>query len=166
MKLLFKQRGFSWLGSFDIYNENNETVYDVEGMPSWGHKLEVYDVNGSHVATLKQRVFTFLPKFEIYIGNEYMGEIVKEFSLFKPKFSVNCNGWTVEGDFWQWDYQILSGETVVATIEKELLHLTDTYSIDVENPNDSLLALLVVLAIDAVKSNKSSAFSTAADLFP
>ena len=31
MKLLFKQRFFSWFDSYDIYNEAGETVYTVEG---------------------------------------------------------------------------------------------------------------------------------------
>ena len=31
MRLLFRQRFFSWLDSYDIYNENEETVYTVKG---------------------------------------------------------------------------------------------------------------------------------------
>ena len=31
MKLLFKQRFFSWFDSYDIYNEAGETVYTVKG---------------------------------------------------------------------------------------------------------------------------------------
>ena len=31
MKLLFKQRLFSWLDSYDIYDENEQTVYVVRG---------------------------------------------------------------------------------------------------------------------------------------
>ena len=30
MKLLFKQRLFSWLDSYDIYDENEQTVYVVK----------------------------------------------------------------------------------------------------------------------------------------
>lgn len=155
MKLLFKQRFFSWFDSYDIYDENEETVYTVRGRLSWGHKLEIYDRNGEHTATLQERVFTFLPKFQIYIGDEYVGEIVKDFTFFKPSFSIDCNGWQVDGDFWEWDYEISSGEGTVATIQKKLFRWTDTYCIDVENPEDALLSLMVVLAIDAVKCSQS-----------
>ena len=37
MKLLFKQRFFSWFDSYDIYDENGDTVYTVEGQLAWGH---------------------------------------------------------------------------------------------------------------------------------
>ena len=40
MKLLFKQRFFSWLDSYDIYDEMGNTVYTVKGELSWGHKLQ------------------------------------------------------------------------------------------------------------------------------
>ena len=43
MKLLFKQRFFSWLDSYDIYDENENTIYTVEGKLTWGHKLVIYD---------------------------------------------------------------------------------------------------------------------------
>lgn len=154
MKLLFKQRFFSWFDSYDIYDEQQRTVFSVKGKLSWVHLLEIYDANDNHIATLKERVLTFLPKFEIYIGDNYIGEIVKEFTLFKPSFSLNCNGWYVEGSFFEWNYKILSSRGTIATIEKQLFNFTDTYIIDVNNKDDSLLALMVVLAIDAVKCSQ------------
>ena len=45
-------------------------------------------------------------------------------------------------------------DRLVATITKEILHWTDTYVIDVERPEDALLALMVVLAIDAEKCSR------------
>ena len=42
MKLLFRQRIFSWLDSYDIFDENGETVYTVKGQLSFGHKLFLY----------------------------------------------------------------------------------------------------------------------------
>ena len=43
MKLLFKQRMFSWFDSYDIYDENGNTVYTVEGRLAWGHRLIIYN---------------------------------------------------------------------------------------------------------------------------
>ena len=43
MKLLFKQRLFSWFDSYDIYDEAGNTVYVVKVQFSWGHKLAIYD---------------------------------------------------------------------------------------------------------------------------
>lgn len=156
MKLLFKQRFFSWFDSYDIYNEAGQTVYTVKGQLAWGHCLKIYDAHGEEVGTVKERIFTFLPKFEMYIRDRYVGCISKEFTFFRPKFSIDFNGWQVKGNWFEWDYQILnSSGGAVANVSKELLRLTDTYVIDVYNPLDTLCALMLVLAIDAEKCSRN-----------
>ena len=86
MKLLFKQRFFSWFDSYDIYDEAGNTVFAVEGKLAWGHCLHILNAAGEHIGTVQQRVLTFLPKFELYIGEEYYGCICKEFT-FLPRAS-------------------------------------------------------------------------------
>lgn len=154
MKLLFKQRLFSWLDSYDIYNEYGETVFTVEGKLSWGHKLHILDKTGRHIGTVKQVVLTFLPKFELYKNDVYAGCISKELTLFKPKYDIDFNGWHVEGNMLEWDYIITSGKGLIASVSKEIWNLTDTYTIEVTDEQDALMALMVVLAIDAEKCSR------------
>lgn len=154
MRLYFKQRFFSWLDSYDIYDEDGNIVFTVEGKLSWGHCLHINDAEGQHIGALQEKVLTLLPKFEIYIGDTYMGCIKKEFSFFRPQFTIECNGWEVEGEWLEWDYAIYDGERQVAVISKELFHFTDTYVIDVAEPGDVLGVLLVALAIDAEKCSR------------
>ena len=157
MKLLFKQRFFSWFDSYDVYDEAGQTVYTVKGKLSWGHCLKIYDPQGRELGTVKERVLTFLPKFEMYLGDQYIGCIRKEFTLFRPKFNIDCNGWQMEGNWFEWDYQILdrSGRGI-ASVSKELWNWTDTYVIDVFDPKDALCTLMLVLAIDAEKCSRSN----------
>ena len=157
MKLLFKQRFFSWFDSYDIYDEAGATLFTVEGQLSWGHTLHINDANGVHIATLKQRLFTFLPKFDLFIGEELVGTITKDFTFFVPAFDVDFNNWRVQGQFMEWDYDILDkfGDRV-ASISKELFNWTDTYVIDVPDPDNALCALMVVLAIDAEKCSRNN----------
>ncbi len=46
MRLLFKQRLFSWFDSYDIYTEDGSVCYTVKGQLAWGHLLKVYDAQG------------------------------------------------------------------------------------------------------------------------
>ncbi len=156
MKLLFKQRLFSWFDSYDIYNEAEETIFTVKGKLSWGHCLKIYDAVGSEIGTVKEVVLTLLPKFELYLGDTYVGCISKELSFLKPKYNIDCNGWHMVGDFMRWNYSILdmSGRNI-AVVSKQVFHLTDTYVIDVCDPQDALCALMLVLAIDAEKCSRN-----------
>jgi uncharacterized protein YxjI len=155
MKLLFKQRFFSWFDSYDIYSESGQRVYTVRGQLSWGHCLKIYDTRGNEVGTVKERILTFLPKFELYLGQQYVGCISKELSSFTPRYHIECNGWQVKGDLFEWDYRISDHMgRPIAAISKQLLNWTDTYVIDVANPADALCALMLVLAIDAEKCSR------------
>ncbi|MBQ4156209.1 MAG: LURP-one-related family protein [Clostridia bacterium] len=156
MKLLFKQRLFSWFDSYDIYDENGNTMFVVKGQFSIGHLLKIFDANGNEIGFIKQKILTWLPKFEMYVGGECVGCIKKEFTFLRPRFSVDYNGWQVQGNWFEWDYNIVNGYgQIVASVSKQLLNLTDTYVIDVLNPQDALYALMLVLAIDAEKCSRN-----------
>ena len=155
MRLHFKQRMFSWLDSYDIYDEEGNTAYTVEGKLSWGHCLHILDRAGNHIGTVKERVLSFLPQFELYEGETYIGCIRKAFTFFAPKFEIDCSGWQVEGSFWEWEYAVWDRTgRQVAEISKELFRWTDTYVIDIADPADALRALMLVLAIDAEKCSR------------
>ena len=156
MRLYFKQRFFSWLDSYDIYDEQDRVVFTVEGKLSWGHCLHILDAAGNHIATLQEKVFSFLPRFELYIGEQYVGCISKEFTFFRPSFTIDCNDWEVNGEWLEWDYEIQSASRgPIASLSKELFHLTDVYVLDVEDPDDALGVLMVALAIDAEKCSRN-----------
>jgi uncharacterized protein YxjI len=168
MKLLFKQRFLSWFDSYNIYAlpagqsaenfgyQDEYIAYVVEGQLAWGHKFHIADRNGNLVGRLEQRIFTFLPKFDIYVGNQMIGTVEKEFTLFRPSFYLDFRGWRVDGNFFEWDYSITDGTgNTVARIEKQLFRFTDTYLIDIADDRDALIALMVVLAIDAEKCSRN-----------
>ena len=155
MKLLFKQRAFTWFDSYDIFDEAGDTVYTVQGRLAWGHRLEISDAAGNYLGQVRQEVLTFRPRFSLFIGENCVGQLRKEFALFKPVFTLDCNGWEIEGNFWEWDYRVTEGSRIVMTVSKELFHWTDTYQMDIADPSDALLCLMIVLAIDAEKCSRN-----------
>ena len=104
---------------------------------------------------LKQKLFTFLPKYEIYVNNRMLGEIHKEFTFFTPKFYITFNGYTVSGDFFNWDYDVYRDGKKVSSINKEIFKLTDTYTITTSE-EEALISLMIVLAIDSIKDRNSN----------
>ncbi len=150
MKLLIKQRVFSWTDSFDIYGEDGEVKYFVKAeFLSLGHRMHVYDAQQREIGMIRQKLLTLLPAFEIEIDGGTVGRIEKKFSLFKPKYEIDVNGWRVEGDFLGWEYDVYSECSSIIHISKEFLHWGDTYVIDFADPADELMGMMLVLAIDA-----------------
>lgn len=155
MKLYFRQRFFSWLDSYDIYDESQNVKYIVKGKLYFGHCFKIYDTSGKVLGTVLEKKLVLLPTFEMYDSKGFVGFIRKRLTLLSNNYNINCKGWYVKGDFLGWNYKILSGSgNIVADIYKEL-HITDYYVIDVKNDSDALYALMLVLAIDAEKCSKN-----------
>ncbi len=157
MKLLIKQRIFSWTDSYDVYDETGEARYEVAAeFFSFGHQIHVYDKrSGRELGSIHEKLFTFLPQFEIVVNGQLQGTISKEFSFFIPQYLVDYRGWDVEGDIMGWDYRVTQGGHTVMTITKELFNWSDTYVLHYDNPANEMPGLLLVLAIDAVNCSKN-----------
>ena len=100
MRLLIKQRVFSWSDTYDVYDEFENVRYFVKGeVFSLGHCLHVYNAYQMEVGRIREKLLTFLPAFEIETNGVVRGRIRKKFSFFHPEYEVEFNGWQAEGDF-------------------------------------------------------------------
>lgn len=156
MRLLIKQRVFSWTDSYDVYDEDGHQKYFVKAeFLALGHQIHVYDTQNREVGCIRQKLFTLLPEFEIEIDGVERGMIQKKFSFLRPKYEIDCNGWHVEGDFLGWDYAVYDACSAIIHISKEPLHWGDTYVLDFADPADEQMGLLLVIAIDAANCSQN-----------
>jgi len=163
MRLCIKQKVFSWTDKFTVKDEQGQDKYYVEGeFLSWGKKLHVYDMNGSEVAFIKQKVWSFLPRYFVFINDTQIAEIIKELSFLRPRYSIEGLGWEIEGSFWAHDYRITQNDLPIVAINKEWFTWGDCYTLDIADPNDEIIAMSVVLTIDCVMAAQAAASSGSA----
>ena len=156
MKLVIKQKAFSWIDSYDVYDENGNTVFTIKGQISWGHCLKVFS-KGKEVARIKEKLIALLPRYDMYIDEKFKGYVRKELTLLRPRFSVSPVGWKVKGNPWELDYAITDKlDKTVAVVKKGIFNLTDTYTIDIIDDTNCLQVVLTVLAVDIEKGERES----------
>ncbi len=160
MKLYIKQKVFSWKDRFTVKDQYGQDKYMVEGeIFSLGKKLHVYDMSGNEVAFIQQKVFSFMPRYFVFVGDAQVAEIVRKFSLFRPKYEVLGLDWQVEGDFFAHNYVINDGNNYVVEINKEWMTWGDCYELDIAPGADEIVALATVLAIDCATENNGGGVS-------
>ena len=151
MKFYIKQKVFTFGDKFNIYDASGNVRYSVKGeVFSLGKKLHLYDGSDRELAYIEQKLFSFLPKYHIHQEGKGVVEVVREFSFFYPKYSVEPLGWTISGDFFDHDYEICApygGR--VASVSKQLFTFGDAYQISINEGVDEIVALATVLVIDA-----------------
>lgn len=157
MKLYIKQKVFSWTDDFNVYDQWGKTVYTVQGkFFSIGKKLFVFDTFGNEAAYIEQKVLSFLPRYFVYTNGELRAEIVKSFTLFRHRYTVEGPGWEVNGNFLAHDYEVTRGGVPVIRISKQWLSFGDCYELDIADGESEILALSVVLAIDCAMAQANS----------
>lgn len=151
MQLCIRQRVFSWTDTYDVYDASGTPRYFVKAeFFTLGHQIHVYDKQtGREVGSIHQRLFTFLPTFDIIIDGTPQGKIRRKFTMFTHEYDVDYHGWQVYGNFFGWDYRVSQGSAAVLEVRKEIFHWADTYVLEYANPAYEIPGLLLVLAIDA-----------------
>lgn len=157
MKLYIKQKVFSFTDSFNVYDQWGKTAYTVQGkLFSIGKKLYVFDTFDREVAYIEQKVLSFLPRYFVFTNGEQRAEIVKNFTFFRHKYTVEGLGWEVNGNFLAHDYEVTRAGVPIIRISKQWLSFGDCYELDIADGEDTVLAVSVVLAIDCAMAQANS----------
>jgi uncharacterized protein YxjI len=158
VRLFIKQKVFSWNDRFTVKDEGGNDRYFVEGeVFSFGHHLHIYDVNHNEVANIQQKLLSFKPRYYIFRNGFQVGELVKEFTFFKQKYSFSGLTWSVDGEFTRHDYRLsdIMNGMVIMTVSKQWFTWGDSYLLDIVDGADEVLCLAAVIAIDCANADAS-----------
>ena len=140
---------------FDIWDEQDQLVYSADReFFTFGKKLNVEDASGRQIAAIQHVPFSIPCTYVLTIeGQDY--DLPRNFAFFSRSYSLDALGWEIEGDFMSLEYAITKNGATVASIQREFLTLGSRYALEVADPQDALLALCVVLAIDCCDEEHS-----------
>lgn len=160
-QLYMKQKVFSIGEKFTVTDDQESPIYYVEGSFMQIPKtFEIYDQNGDNVCTITKKVFSLLPKFFVDIEGQPTITIIKEFTLFKPRYTIDSGDISVTGDWWDMDFEVSEAGSSIAQINKKWFSWGDTYEITVFDDDKRDLIVSLVVAIDRVKADQAASSSS------
>lgn len=153
MRYLVKERIFTLADRFNIEDQYGNPQYEIVGeIFTFGNKLRMYDLNGRELIYIEQKLFRFLPEYNIYKNGQLLAKIKKELTFFKPHFTIESSYGRLEiqGDIFHHEFNILRNGRPIAWISKKWIALSDTYAIDIEDGEDDEFILSIVITLDQV----------------
>lgn len=151
MKLYMKQKVFSIGDKYTIKDEFENDRFQVKGeVFSIGHRLHIFDANGTEVAYVQQKVLSFMPKYFIYINGVEVAQIVKEFTFFKQSYRIEGTSMLLQGDVFQHNYSLTDANNIIMNVTKTWFSWGDSFLLDIYDDTKELFCLCVVLALDSV----------------
>lgn len=158
MALCIKEHLFSWSEQYEIYDEDQHLLYSVRGEAfSFGHKIHIYDAAGNEVAYIHEKVWSFLKNFEIFLHGEKKGSLKEKFSFFHPKFAVDFLDCTIDGDIFEWNYEVTQKGQQIGLMQRKILSWGNVYYLSCPDQENELALLTLSLAIDAAHHDEENA---------
>lgn len=154
-RFVLRQKFWSWGDDYVIRHANGRDAYQVDGQAfSFGENLSFQDGTGRELASIRQRLLSWGPTYEIVRHGQVAAVVKKKlFTFFRCEFLVDLPGpddLVADGDFLHHEYTFTRRRRPVARVSKRWFTFTDTYGVEVEPGEDEILVLASTVVVDLV----------------
>ncbi|HRR89878.1 MAG TPA: LURP-one-related family protein [Eubacteriales bacterium] len=158
MIYILNQKMWTLKDKFAITDDAGRTCFFVD--TNWNllgvrKKFSLFDTAGREVYYAQQRILSFLARFDLYpnsgaVKEERIGFMRRSPTPW-PRYRVKTKygNYVVKGKFGlARTLTILKNGKLVATVKKKNFQIRDQYTIEVTEPSESALALMIALIND------------------
>lgn len=155
MKIIIKQKPISLFGEYIAEDENGDEIYTVKGKAGIAKVYEMRDKNGKKVGEIKEKLIKLTPHYLLYDHKTQVGDIVKNITLLKDRFTIGFKDWVAEGDLINFNYEVKRKSEKVFSIKRRAVRIiTPVYTLEVENESDAFYAVMVAVSIFIINSDE------------
>lgn len=156
-----KQKFWSWGDDYVIRHGNGHDAYQVDGRVfSFGDNLSFQDMTDRELASIRQRLLSWGPTYEIVRQGRVVAVVKKKlFTFFRCEFLVDVPGpddLVADGDFLHHEYTFTRRGRPVAHVSKQWFTFSDTYGVEFEPDEDEVLVLASTVVVDLVCHDQSN----------
>jgi uncharacterized protein YxjI len=155
-----KRQLFSIGEDFWIENDQGEAAYKVDGRAlQIRETFLLEDRNGAELATIQAKLLALMPTMTIQRAGQPWAVVKKiPFTLFHQEYEIDVQGdgaLRAKGDITNHEYEILDGDSPVATISKKWFALRETYGIAIAPGQDEVLLLSAAVCVDEMSEDEA-----------
>jgi uncharacterized protein YxjI len=154
MRYTLKHQLISLGGDSMIQDEHGKDAYFVDGAAiSIGRRLAIKDLKGKELAEIHQQMIAFAPTFHIEVKGGTSATVSIKILTITDRLKIDVPGWNdleARGNLFHHEYGIFRGNDEVAHISKAWVALTDSYGIQIDSEEDTLLLLSCAVVIDEI----------------
>jgi len=158
MQFYLREKIFTLRDSFVINDVSGRPWFQCQAeFLTIGHKLHLYDMNDNEVAYIHQKLFSFMPQYEIWQNGQLAATLHKKLTFLHDRYEVDAwNGqYVIGGDIWGWNYGISVNDTQIASVNKQLSFSPGYFVVDIADNADIPMILCFTIVIDEVKDDQA-----------
>lgn len=155
LEFYMKQKAVSLKPKFDMFDENQNVVYHVEGdVTRLNYSIRK---DGAEVVKLKKKAIVVPPEYVINVGGKDIGKIKKKIKLTSPEFKGTLNGqdFRIEGNLMGSDFDIKVGSLTIGRIDTSSQVVNDEYRVMVfDESYKDIMAAVTIICDDVVDAER------------
>jgi uncharacterized protein YxjI len=141
-----------------IEDESGDKAFKVNGKVARVRDTWVLeDATGREVAKIREKKLSVRDKIRIEYGDGGEATVKKAMVGFRDRFIVDVDhgeDLKVHGKIADHEYKVDRSGDKIAEISKKWFRVRDTYGVEVEHDEDSVLVLAVTVAVDAMSHDR------------
>ena len=155
LEFYMKQKAVSLKPKFDMFDENQNVVYHVEGdVTRLNYSIRK---DGAEVVKLKKKAIVVPPEYVINVGGKVIGKIKKKIKLTSPELKGTLNGqdFRIEGNLMGSDFDIKVGSLTIGRIDTSSQVVNDEYRVMVfDESYKDIMAAVTIICDDVVDAER------------
>ncbi len=153
VKLYMEEKlSFSVRDRYTIFTADQQPAFYVESnMADTAYK--VTDAAGNEAMTVKKKLISVMPEYTVYAGRQEIGSFKKKLKLSRTEITGNVGGaeLTIRGDMYGGSFNILLGDAMIGSVDKERLTWASCYRIEAYDPRNVYLTVAISVIVEALK---------------
>jgi uncharacterized protein YxjI len=161
MPYLVQERILSSGGDFLVTDEQGNQVYFISGQTmGLSQTFELQDKSGAILASIRKERWTSRDTMDIQRDGAVIATVQPAaFSPVHHRTVIKlASGGELEatGNFLEREFEIRSGDAVLAKISRSLFQLHDRYAVDVYPGQDDALMLAIAISMDRIAADREA----------
>lgn len=151
MKLYMQNGAFHWGSPVALFDKSGRTRYTLTSDAySLGKRLHVIDLAGREAIYIYQQIPSLFPRYEIEVYGKPVGEIVKDLTSIRPRYTMESLEWEIMGSVGTCDYEITRHNAAIASSRPHHTSSGDVLVLEVYERAAELTALGIMLTINCI----------------
>jgi len=161
MPYLVQERILSSGGDFWVTDDQGNQVYAISGQTmGLSQTFDLQDKSGAIVASMRKERWTSRDTMDIQRNGAVIATVQPAaFSPVHHRMVIKlASGGELEasGNFLEREFEIRSGDAVLAKISRSLFRLHDRYAVDVSPGQDDALMLAIAISMDRIEADEEA----------
>lgn len=142
--------GFS--DTISVFDEDGDLIYEVDSRLILNKRIiRVYDANDALISIVERKESIVEPSFNIFVHGKLVGELVKEFTFFEPRFHIISDFGPIiaKGNLIDLDFKLLDSEgDILAIVSDSLSDEEDNYGVEMDEEIEMAFMIALLITID------------------